>query len=324
MGFKGSLFGIIAWALTFFLLGAHLGRAQIEGSGKLQESSAQSLAKDSIPGSWSTGGNFGLQINQAAYSYWQAGGVNSFSSNSLFDAYANYSDARWTWSNRLTLGYGVSFQDSLFTKTDDQILIESRVDRKLSERWGLSALLNFRSQFTAGFERPGQTEDSVKISDFLAPAYVVTGLGLTFRPEKADFSLFLSPATGKFTVVNDDRLAAAGAFGVESGEKFRAEIGGYLNMLYKRPLMPNVRMEARLDLYSNYLNHPEWVDINSQILFFLKVNKYISANISFDFRYDRDIKFDTNEDGTANASRMQFREILGIGFAYSFGEEKEE
>lgn len=308
--------------IMVFILGTHLGHAQNEEADKLRTSSANSLAKDSVTGSWNAGGNFGLQINQAAYSYWQAGGVNSFSSNSLFDAYANYSDARWTWNNRLTLGYGVSFQDSLFTKTDDQILIESRIDRKLCSRWGLSALLNIRTQFTAGFEQPGQREDSVKISDFLAPAYAVTGLGFTYKPNQADFSLFISPATGKFTVVNDQRLSDAGAFGVEPGEKFRAEIGGYVNLRYKRPIMENVRMEARLDLYSNYLSNPEWVDVNSQILFFLKVNEYISANISLDLRYDRNIKFDTNEDGTANASRMQFREILGVGFAYSFGDEK--
>jgi len=48
------------------------------------------------------------------------------------------------------------------------------------------------------------------------------------------FPAFLSPLTVKMTIVNDDILSAAGAFGVEPGKKFRAELGAYANILYNK------------------------------------------------------------------------------------------
>lgn len=290
---------------------------------KFIASGAQALAEDTAANGWKIGGNLGITANQAGYSFWQAGGINSFSANGLFDAFAHYDGKAWSWKNRLTLGYGVSFQDTLFTKTDDQILIESRVDRQLSQKWGLSALVNFRSQFAPGFEEPGRREDSLKISAFMAPAYMVGGLGFTYKPHNR-FNLFLSPATAKMTIVMNNDLAARGAFGVDSNQNLRMEIGGYLNLLYKQKLMKNVRLEARLDLYNNYLKNPGFIDINSQVLLFLKVNEYISANVTVDLRYDHDILFDTNDDGVADAPRTQFREIIGLGFAYDFGDALEE
>lgn len=294
-----------------------------KASQKQLASHPKALPGDSTKESWKTGGNLGITANQAGYDYWQAGGINSFSANGLFDVFAHYDGKEWSWKNRLTLGYGVSFQDTLFTKTDDQILLESRVDRQLNENWGFSGLLNFRTQFAPGFKSPGVTADSLKISGFMAPAYLVGGLGFTYKPHER-FNLFLSPATTKMTFLLDDRLASQGAFGVDSNANLRTEIGGYINLLYKQKLVKNVRLEARLDLYSNYLENPEFIDINSQILLFLKVNKYISANVTVDLRYDHDILFDTNDDGVADAPRTQFREIIGLGFTYDFGDTLEE
>src|SRR3546814_4615805 len=56
--------------------------------------------------------------------------------------------------------------------------------------------------------------DRTKVSNFLAPAYVTTSLGLDYKPSKA-FSLLLSPLAGKITLVLDQELADQGRFGVE-------------------------------------------------------------------------------------------------------------
>lgn len=271
---------------------------------------------------WKIGGNFGLQFNQAAYSNWQAGGVNSISGNGLVNLFALYDNGgQWTWDNDLTLGYGLNFQDSIFNKTDDRIELESRVDRQFNKNWSMSAFLNFRSQFAPGFSQPGETADSLKISDWLAPAYILNGVGFTYKHKKV-FSLFLSPLTGKYTIVNNDRLAAAGAFGVEPGEKFRAELGGLLNAQFKKEIMKNVNLTSRLSLYSNYLVDPTLIDVNASILVFFKVNEFITANISLNSIYDHDVKFDVDEDGVTDGPRLQFREIIGIGLTYQFGDEK--
>jgi hypothetical protein len=270
---------------------------------------------------WKVGGNIGLQFNQAAYENWQAGGVNSISGNGLLNLFANYDNGgRLTWVNRLTLGYGLNFQDTVFIKTDDRIELESRLDYSINEKWGWSALYNFRSQFAPGFSTPGLREDSLKISDFLAPGYMLIGLGATYKPSK-NFSLFLSPATAKITLVMDERLSNAGAFGVTAGENTRVELGGYVNLTYRQNLMENIDLQARLDLYSNYLEDPTLIDVNSEVLLFMKVNKYITANLSLNLIYDHDVKFDAdNNPDTPGVPRTQFRQILGVGFAYNFGD----
>lgn len=266
---------------------------------------------------WKVGGNFGLQFNQAAYSNWQAGGVNSISGNGLLSMFANYDKGgRWSWSNRLDVGYGLNYIDTLFNKTDDRLELQSRVDRMISDHWSLSGLLNFRTQFTNGYAEPGG--DSV-ISTFMAPGYLITGIGFTYKPTEK-FSAFLSPLTSKMTFVQDDNLAAEGAFGVDPGSNFRQEIGGYANLTYRSPLVENVNLETRLSLYSNYLEgNYKYVDVNGELLLFMKINEFLTANVAFNVIYDHDIIFDTNEDGRPDGPRTQFKEVIGVGLAYQFG-----
>ena len=272
---------------------------------------------------WKTGGNFSLQFSQAAYSNWQAGGVNSITGNSIISLFANYNKNNWAWKNSVVMAYGLSFQDSVFTKTDDRFELDSRVDRKFRKHWNFSALLNFRTQFTNGFDKPGETRDSLKVSAPFAPAYTLLGLGITYKPNEK-FNLFLSPLTSKVTIVNDPILSNRGAFGVDTGKTVRFEAGGYLNMTYNTPLAKNIDMQSKLGLFSNYLDgNYKFIDVNAEVLLFMKVNKYITANVSLNMIYDQDILFDTNNDGDVDAPRTQFKEVIGIGFVYNFGASKE-
>lgn len=273
-------------------------------------------------GPWTTGGNFNLQFSQAAYSNWQAGGTNSLTSNGVVSLFADYSKGKWAWENTLILAYGLSFQDSVFNKTDDRFELNTRLDRNFRKYWNFSALLNFRTQFTNGYDQPGITEDTLKVSGFLAPAYTLLGLGFTYKPNPK-FNAFISPLTSKITIVNDTRLSNRGAFGVDTGSTVRFEAGGYLNVTYNTPLATNVKMQSTFGLFSNYLDgNYKFVDVNAEVLIFMKVNKYITANISLNMIYDHDILFDTNNDGQVDAQRTQFKEVLGVGFVYDFGDEK--
>jgi hypothetical protein len=54
----------------------------------------------------------------------------------------------------------------------------------------------------------------------------------------------------------------------------------------------------------------------------MKVNKYISVNLNTQLIYDDNVKisFDNNNDGIVDekGSRVQFKEIFGVGFSYKF------
>ncbi len=182
----------------------------------------------------------------------------------------------------------------------------------------------------AGFNYP---DDSTKISDLLAPAYLLGAVGLDYKPSDK-FTAFVAPVTAKTTFVNDQVLADAGAFGVEkavydtagnlltAGKNIRTEFGGYIRLFYKVDVMKNVSLQTKLDLFSNYLENPQNIDVSWEVLISMKVNKYISATITTHLLYDddTDISIDNNNDGIIDriGPRTQFKEVLGVGFSYKF------
>lgn len=286
-----------------------------EGESKLRKQDA-----DTISG-WKKGAVIGININQASLTNWSAGGQNSFGVNALTSLFANYKKGKKSWDNSLDIGYGVLQQGDNpdFIKTDDRFDFLSKYGQQASKSLYYAALFNFKTQMTEGLK------DDVRISNLLAPAYMLTAIGLDYKPNSY-FSAFLAPVTGKLTIVNDSALSNKGAFGVTQGEKFKGEFGGYLRAAFskndfKSEALKNLSLSTKLDLFSNYLKNPQNIDVSWETLLVFKVNKYISVNLNTHLIYDADILFDTNKDGQINSdgtdkSLVQFKEILGIGFMY--------
>ena len=285
---------------------------------------------DTIEG-WKTGGVFSVNFTQVSLTNWAAGGDNSISLNGLTNLFANYKKGNSTWDNTLDLAYGLMKQGKQgIRKTDDRVDFMSKYGQRAFKNWYYAALINFRTQMAPGYNYP---DDSTKISNFLAPAYLLGAIGMDYKPND-NFNVFISPLTMRTTIVNDSKLADAGAFGVEKaeyndlgvkikdGQMFRSEYGGYLRTLLKADVMTNIKLVTKLDLFSNYSENPERIDVNWELLIALKVNEYISATISTNLIYDHDVDIavDENGDGVFDAfgPRTQFKEVLGIGLTYKF------
>jgi hypothetical protein len=280
---------------------------------------------DTIHG-WKTGGVVSVSLAQTSLKNWASGGQNSVAVNGLFNVFANYKDVNTAWDNSLGIGYGILKQGKNSTpmKTDDKIDFVSIYGRKASKSFYYAALLNFKTQMAAGYNYPN---DSVKISDFFAPAYLTIALGMDYKPN-ANFSAFLAPLTGKFTFVTNKILSDAGAFGVTKGENTLSELGGYLRIIYTRndfksELLKNVSFTTKADLFSNYLKNPQNIVLNWETLIAFKVNKFISVSFNTLLIYDDKIKIqvERNDNGliyNAPGPRVQFKEILGVGLSYNF------
>lgn len=291
------------------------------------EKQLRSVTTDTLQG-WKKGGVITFSLAQTSLSNWASGGQNSVSVNGLFSGFANYKKGKSAWDNSLDLGYGLLKQgkDEDFTKTDDKIDFVSKLGQEAFGKFYYSALISFKTQFSPGYNYPDLTN---KISDFLAPAYLMAALGLDYKPN-AYFTAFFAPLTGKFTFVTEESLSAAGAFGVTPGEKSRSEIGGYFRAVYSRAdfkseFLKNVSFTTKLDLFSNYTNNPQNVDVNWETLTALKVNKFLTASFITQLIYDDDIMvpFDSDESGLIEAgegikSKVQFKEILGVGLSVKF------
>lgn len=275
------------------------------------------------PKGWSYGPRGNLLVNQVALSNWQAGGESSLSGTISINLSAKKSFGRWVWDNRLDLRYGHQWLGDRSVKTDDLIDLNSRLDRRLSDRLSLSLMLAFRTQFAQGFEA---SVPDIFVSDFLAPAYTNMGVGLTYKAGEK-LSLFFSPSTAKWTLVNNERLANTGAFGVVAaevdssgtvitpGKRRRFEIGGYMNVLFTTDVAKNIDFRSKLDLFSNYLNKPQNIDVNWENTLNLKVNEYVTVQLVAHLIYDDDIVF---TDANGRGPRTQFRESMGVGLNYTF------
>jgi hypothetical protein len=305
---KGSFFLILIW---FFV---HTALAQVtDGEKHLRDTSKFSLPDDSVK-SWKKGGVVDLSLSQASFNNWSAGGENSLAVKGLMSIYANYKRGKSSWDNMLDIGYGLLNEGDKQVKTDDKIDLSSKYGRMLSKHWYYAAFFNFKTQFAPGYDYPN---DSVAISKSFAPAYVVLAMGIDYKPV-SNFTGYVAPVTGKLTIVNDKALSDSGAYGVNKGEVFKTEFGGYVRLVYNQDLMKkSVSVLSKLDLFSNYLCNPQNIDVSWENIINFKVNKFISANISTQIAYDDDVKI-TDSEGKTSGPKLQFKEILGIGFNYKF------
>jgi hypothetical protein len=299
-----------------------------------KEKELRTFVSDTVTG-WKKGGVTTLSLAQSSFTNWASGGQNSISINGLISLFANYKKKNSRWDNTLDLGYGVLKQgkDAGFIKTDDKVDFTSKYGSKASKDLFYAALINFKTQMTPGYNYPN---DSVKISNFLAPGYLLGAVGMDYKKNDR-ITVFLAPITAKITFVNDETLSNQGAFGVEPavfdslgttvitpGKKSRSELGGYLRVMYKVNFFKDksVSMQTKLELFSNYLKNPQNIDANWEAIISMKVNKYITATITANLIYDDDvlIGIDTDDDGTMDKKgpRTQFKEVIGVGFSYKF------
>ena len=287
---------------------------------------------------WRKTGFVGLNLNQVSFSNWAPGGESSVSGTSLFNMAAKYRARKQYWDNYIDLAYGLikGEEDDKIRKNDDKIELNSDYGRYAFGKFYYSAQMNFRTQFAPGYAYPN---DSIVISRFMAPGFLTIAAGLNWKPEKY-FSLFFSPATGKFTFVLDQPLADIGAFGVDSavydaagnkiedGKQIRSEFGASLNALFEKEVFKNVAFSTRLQLFNNYTDknsaNRKNIDVNWQNALIMTVNDFINVAIATELVYDHDIPVPLYEDingiktQVGTGPRTQFKETFALSIGYKF------
>lgn len=264
---------------------------------------------------WKLKSLYSLNGTQNSFVNWNAGGRNNISAIASIGASALYTKRNMKWSNDLSIALGgIMYLDkkngNTIQKTDDRLDLSSSYGVKFSKYFYTSINAGFKTQMADGFNYPN---DSVKVSTFLAPGYLNLALGIDYI--KSDkFSIFASLVAAKSTFVMDDSLSAVGAFGVESGSRYRQEYGAYFKMKYDRTLAKNIEMKSKLELFSNYLNNPQNIDVNAELLLIFRVNSLFTASAQWNLIYDDDINIRDVNGGFG--PRTQFKSVLGIGISH--------
>lgn len=264
---------------------------------------AQETAKDSTK-LWTKKGQITLLFNQSIFNNeWLAGGTTNFSGNLGLNYDFNYKKGAVIWDNKCIVAYGLTKIKAaeIASKTDDRLELNSLWGKKASNVWYYSIFFNFKTQMDSGFDVKQN-----KISRFFSPAYFQFGPGILWKKNN-DLSLNFAPTTAKLILVNNHFTELGPSFGVLQGDNSRFEFGASISAYCKLILMTNVSIENRLNLYSNYLEDPQNVDVDYQMNVVMKINRYLSANIALQTIYD---------DNAIKA--VQVREVFGLGANYGF------
>lgn len=286
--------------------------AQDQTVKSLQAESGKSVKKDAADTAtkkWKHGGFYGINVSQGSLSNWAAGGDNfSLSVNSLLSLFAFHKNGKHSWDNTFDFNLGYVNTTSLGSrKNDDRFDLLSKYGYSLTSKLNLSGLLNLRSQFFKGFIFP----DNVKTfsSAFMAPGYLLVSPGLDYKPTK-NLTIFVSPATARWVIVRDTALSNRGLYGVKPGEKSAFEFGAFATIGYLKEFNKFITYKGRLDLFSNYRNKPQNVDLFMSNLLNAKLGKVFSVSWSVDMIYDDDVRlFGKNQRSAA----LQLKSLIGLG-----------
>src|SRR6201996_2583004 len=141
------------------------------GPAAFAQAPAATPAKDTTH-YWTIHGVNTLLVNQSSFKDWAAGGVNSVALNAEMDYDFDYKKDKWSWDNKVILGYGLSDVTGLgWRKNDDRIILNSLLGYQAAKYWLYTFYMNFQTQFTDGYSY-GANNQRTLLSTLFAPAYL--------------------------------------------------------------------------------------------------------------------------------------------------------
>lgn len=252
---------------------------------------------------------------------WVEGGENSASATWILNAFNSYKRKRFAWDNTANWRYGVlKSGENDFRKNEDRIEAQSKLGYNASKKWYYSALVQMKTQFFKGYSYPN---DSVPVSAFMSPGYIVSSLGMDYKPNDS-FTIMMSPLSVKTNIVSDTALIDQTKYGLGEDQRFKSELGAYMTTKWKWDIHENIIMVNKLELFSNYKQNPENIDVDWEMNMTFKATKFINTSISTHLIYDHDVDIPVYEEVDGQKTKVgetkaiQFKELLSVGFSYKF------
>ncbi len=256
---------------------------------------------------WKTKLNFGINLNQAAFSdNWSAGGVNSIALGSVLNYRAEYNKDGRNFTSEVLLQYGkVRNEGQLERKTNDRIFFDNKGALPISKNWNFFGSVSFESQFDSGYiyGKDGEgNETRTIISKFMSPGYLTESVGFEYKPEKY-FSLRLGTGTARQTFLLDTTLYRNNPrnFGVKVGKRFNNELAFQGVANFDKDIATNLNLKTRYLLFASYENLSN-VDHRLDVTVTAKVNRLVNVTVGASALYDDDFSGD-----------IQYTQSLALG-----------
>ncbi len=266
-------------------------------------------------------------LNQGMISNWVKGGESNISTVLDITFYADYlNKPKLVSSNHFArLKYGlIASGTSDLRKNIDLLETNSKFNHKAFGKFDFSSIMLFKTQIAKGYAYPN---DSVPVSKLLNPAALTLGLGLDYKPNK-ETSINFSPLSYKATFVTDTIIIDQTKFGIPEDRKSKHEPGASFMVSNVFKPFRNISVTNRLQLFTNYINNPQNIDIDWEMILVANLNWFTDVRLNTHLIFDDDTKtpvLDKDKNPVLDDSgqpkktaRIQFKELLGFSFVFRF------
>lgn len=293
-----------------------LSNASLHAQEKETQAAALALKNAEIKAStngWKRSGIATLTFGQTSLTNWVSGGDNTISGNIILNGTANYRKDNWFWDNNLSAEFGLMRSSSTtpnVKKATDRLNLNVVGGIRYSEKFAVSGLINFSSQFAKGYDYSNYIDNEHYNSTLMTPGYLDVALGITYKPN-SNYNFFISPLAERAIFVLNDSLSSIGSFGVDPGKKIDLASGAYLMANTNQKLLKtdnqDLSLISTLYMFTPYNQNFGIVDATLNILLTYKLNKAFTTSLNTTFRYYR-----------AEIDKIQVKELFGLGISYQF------
>ncbi|MFD1062713.1 DUF3078 domain-containing protein [Winogradskyella litorisediminis] len=251
---------------------------------------------DALPG-WRVGAFGTIGGSFSSFNNWYAQGVPNNSSGTIgftVNAFANKIEDKYFWRNSLNTNLSwVKFDneddptdDDSFREATDVFSVSSLYGRRLSEKWAVSGLVEYRTTILNNFNNPG---------------YLDAGVGFTWTPMN-NLVVVIHPLNYNF-VFGDNPV-------------FESSLGAKIVADYNGTIFKDIQFRSNLSVFQSYdtSDLSNWTWINS---FSYSIFKNIGVGAEFGLRSNRQEA--ANFQGTTLAAAdNDLQTYSTIGITYKF------
>lgn len=254
-------------------LEAQKAEKQAEADKFQAEANAIQAQIDALPG-WRVGAFGTIGGSLSNFNNWYAQGTPNNASGSIgitFNGFANQIQEKYFWRNALTMNLNWvklddkddSTDDDDFNPTTDVFNLTSLYGRRLSKKWAVSGLLEYRTTLLDNFNDPG---------------YLDLGVGFTWTPAK-DLVVVIHPANYNFVFADNDSV-----FESSLGAKIVADYTRNIGAINFKTNLSAFQSYESSDLsnwtWTNSFSYTLWKVIGVGFDFGLRSNKQEALNFA--------------------------------------------
>jgi len=239
---------------------------------------------------------------------WYQGGSSSFAALGMVKGQISYIRGRFTWENfgEWRMGGSTISADSIhkMNTTDDLFRIYSKGNYLLVPKLFISLSSEIETRLLPTYKANSYELKSGPFSPFRFTA----AFGLDYKPVE-NLSVSFSPLSYKVIHIMDTARVSGKDFGLEPGQQTQHNIGSSVRLEYTWKPVREFALETKFYCYTNYRNVELDLEINCDFI----INRWLTSRLTVHPRYDTAVILEGDDH-----AKIQFRELLSIGFAHKF------